>query len=275
MVNPDDEAAVAKKRIAAATTNLFVQNIFAVGLRYRWGMTLGATILILVAVISAVAGWLLVHVFLHFSALIAVPVTVALAMLGPRQLLKRQQARAERLFLDLFPSTIDMIVRMVRAGLTIVAAMRMVGNEAPPPINKVFTTLADRVEIGVPLNEALTQEGERIGVSDFRFFAVAVSLQYATGGNVAATLEILSDIVRKRRGARLKATSTTAEVRVSAMVLGSLPFVVVGGLLLVSPAYLEPLVADPRGNVIVGIAICLLLSGFGVMRVMMRRATRY
>lgn len=275
MVNPDDEAAVAKKRIAEATTNLFVQNIFAVGLRYRWGMTLGATILILVAVISAVAGWLLVHAFLHFSALIAVPVTVALGMLGPRQLLKRQQARAERLFLDLFPSTIDMIVRMVRAGLTIVAAMRMVGNEAPPPINKVFTALADRVEIGVPLNEALTQEGERIGVSDFRFFAVAVSLQYATGGNVAATLEILSDIVRKRRGARLKATSTTAEVRVSAMVLGSLPFVVVGGLLLVSPAYLEPLVADPRGNVIVGIAICLLLSGFGVMRVMMRRATRY
>jgi tight adherence protein B len=276
MVNPDDEAAAASiKRIAAATNNLFVQNIFAVGLRYRWGMTSGATVLLMIAVVSAVAAWLLIHSFLHFSALIAFPVTAVIAMLGPRQLLKRQQARAERLFLDLFPATIDMIVRMVRAGLTIVAAMRLVGNEAPPPINKVFTALADRVEIGVPLNEALRLEGERIGLSDFRFFAVAVSLQYATGGNVAATLEILSDIVRKRRGARLKATSTTAEVRVSAMLLGSLPFVVIGGLLLVSPAYLAPLVTDPRGNIIVGMAIILLLSGFGVMRVMMRRATRY
>ena len=276
MINPDKEALVASaKRNAAATTNRLAQNIFAVGLRYRWGMKSGATILFAIAVISAAAGWFLVHSFLHFSAVIAVPVTAAMAMLGPRQILKQQQARAENLFLDLFPATIDMIVRMVRAGLTIVAAIRMVGNEAPPPINKIFTTLADRVEIGVPLNEALNIEGDRVGVADFRFFAVAVSLQYATGGNVAATLEILSDIVRKRRGARLKAKSTTAEVRVSAILLGSLPFVVIGGLLLVSPAYLAPLVTDRRGNIIVGTAIILLLSGFGVMRQMMRHATRY
>lgn len=263
------------KRFAEATVKGFVQNMFAVGLPYRWGMEASATVLLATGAISAAAAWFLFHAFLHFSIVIAAAATAAGFMLGPRQILKRQQARAELLFMDLFPTTIDMIVRMVRAGLTIVGAIRLVGNEAPPPVNRVFTSLADRIEIGVPLDKALALAGEQIGLSDFRFFAVAVSLQHATGGNVAATLEILSDIVRKRRGARLKARSTTAEVRVSALILGALPFVVIGGLLLVSPAYLAPLVTDPRGNIIVGAAIVLLSLGFATMRQMMRRATRF
>ena len=54
------------------------------------------------------------------------------------------------------------------------------------------------------LEEALAMAGERIGVPDFRFFAVAVSLQRSTGGNLAATLDTLADIVRRRRAARAR-----------------------------------------------------------------------
>jgi Flp pilus assembly protein TadB len=45
---------------------------------------------------------------------------------------------------------------------------------------------------------------------------------------------------------------------------------VTGVLLLVNPAYLEPLISDRRGNVIVGLAIGSLLLGFLTMRRMMR-----
>ena len=127
------------KRFAEATVKGFVQNMFAVGLPYRWGMEASATVLLATAAISAAAAWFLFHAFLHFSIVIAAAATAAGFMLGPRQILKRQQARAELLFMDLFPTTIDMIVRMVRAGLTIVGAIRLVGNEAPPPVNRIFT----------------------------------------------------------------------------------------------------------------------------------------
>jgi tight adherence protein B len=275
-VSFDSVRAEKLRRLAAtAVFDEYVRNIFAVGLPFRWGMEAGGAMLLAIACVSAVAAWLLFQTSLHFSPWIAMGVTATAFMLGPRQILKRQQDHAERDFMDLFPDALDMIVRMVRAGLTIMAAIRAVGNESPPPVNKVFASLADQVEIGIMLDEALITAGKQVGLADFRFFAVAISLQYSTGGNIAATLEVLSDIIRKRRGARLKAKSTTGEVRVSAFVLGALPFVVIIGLLIVSPAYLAPLIYDPRGNAIVGSAIVLLLMGFATMRQMMRSATRF
>lgn len=250
------------------------RQLFAVGMPFRWGMRAGPTTVILSGLGGGGLAWLLLHALLHLPLWIAGPLTLLAFFFIPRQVLKIQQNEAEQAFLNLFPDAIDMVVRMVRAGLPVVAAIRTVGKEAPQPVGTVFSSLADQVDIGIMLEEALAQIGDRIGLADFRFFAVALSLQHATGGNIAATLQILAEIIRKRRATRLKAKSTTAEVRVSAMVLGSLPFVVIGGLLMTSPAYLAPLVTDPRGNIIVGAAIVSLSMGFLTMRQLMRRATQ-
>jgi tight adherence protein B len=59
----------------------------------------------------------------------------------------------------------------------------------------------------------------------------------------------------------------------SAYVLGAVPFLVIGGLLVVSPGYLQPLISDRRGNFIVGLAIVLLFIGFATIRQMMRSVT--
>jgi tight adherence protein B len=101
-----------------------------------------------------------------------------------------------------------------------------------------------------------------------------VALQQTTGGNLAVTLETLSEIIRKRRAVRLKAKAATAEIRASAMVLGAIPFFIVGVLLVVSPGYLQPLITDPRGNIIIGAAVLGLVLAFVTMRTMMRSAMR-
>jgi Flp pilus assembly protein TadB len=59
----------------------------------------------------------------------------------------------------------------------------------------------------------------------------------------------------------------------SAYVLGSMPFFVIGGLLLVTPDYLQPLIADSRGNVIIAMAVGSLAIGFGTIRRLMRSVT--
>jgi len=259
-------------QLAAGGT--WIRRGLTVGMPYRWGMRAGPITLILIALGGGGIAWFMLHMLFHVSLWIALPLTAAAVFFTPRQILKHQQEVAEQEFLNLFPDAIDMVVRMVRAGLPVMAAIRTIGDEAPAPVNEVFAGLADQVDIGILFNEALVQAGERIGLADFRFFAVAISLQHATGGNIAATLDILADIIRKRRAARLRAKATTGEVRVSAYILGALPFVVIGGLLIMSPGYLAPLISDPRGNAIVGAAIISLGMGFLTMRQMMRRATQ-
>lgn len=251
----------------------WLRGVYAIGLARTWGMTASAVTLLLTGAGGAIAAWLAFHAGLKMSFWIAMPLAVAGFFLAPRAWLKHQQNGADQLFMEVFPDTIDMIIRMLRAGLPITAAVRAVGDESPPPVNAVFANLADKMAIGISFEDALASAGQRIALADFRFFAVAISLQRATGGNLATTLDILSDIMRKRRAMRLKAKATTGEVRMSAYVLGAIPFLVIGGLLVMTPDYLAPLVADRRGKIIIAAAVVSLLAGFGTIRQMMRSVT--
>ena len=68
------------------------------------------------------------------------------------------------------------------------------------------------------------------------------------------TLEILSDIIRKRRATRLKAKAATGEIRITAYTLGGIPVLTIGALLVIQPGYLTPLWTDPRGHLIIAMA---------------------
>lgn len=250
-----------------------LRDFFSAGSSHSWGMTAGAISLLATAFLGAAVVWLFAAVWLQLSFLFAAPNAALVWYLAPRVVLLRQQKRAEAQFADLFPASVDTIARMLRAGLPITSAIRSVGNEAPPPINAVFLLISNQIEIGAPIEVALDLASQRIGLTDFRFFAVAVALQHATGGNLAGTLEILADIIRRRRGVRMKAKATTAEIRISAYVLGSLPIIIIGLLLLIQPDYLAPLFEDPRGHVILAMAAGGITLAALSMRQMMRSMT--
>lgn len=250
-----------------------MRRLFCIGVPYRWGMRTGGLALLGIAMVSGGIVWLLAYRIFGNSIWLASLLAALAFFLVPRQFLVREQRRAERQFMELFPNAIDMIIRMLRAGLPIVSAVRSVGAESPPPFSTVFAQVAGQVDIGVPFEKALDAVSGRIGLQDFRFFSVAVTLQYATGGNLAATLENLSDVIRRRRAVRLKGIAATAEVRVSAYVLGGMPIFGIAALLVLNPDYVAPLLYDPRGKYILGAAIGLLVIAIFTMRKLMRRVT--
>jgi tight adherence protein B len=249
-----------------------LRSLFTYRMTRTWGVTAKSSYLLTAGLIAAVGLGGVTAIVLHMPGYIAGLAAAGGFFLLPRLLIKRQQGRADGQFSELLPDAIDMVVRMVRAGLPVGPALRAVGDEAAPPLSTVFNSIANLADIGIPLAEALATTGETVGNPDFRFFGVAVALQQATGGNLAATLETLSEIIRKRRAVRLKARAATAEIRVSAIVLGAIPFFIIGVLLVVSPGYLQPLISDPRGNIIIGAAVLGLLLAFLTMRMMMRSA---
>jgi tight adherence protein B len=247
-----------------------LRRLFTFGIARTWSMTIGAPLLLAASAMAGAGAWLIGYFGLHLTALVASLPALTAALLAPRALLKREQRKVEEQFLELFPDAIDMLVRMLKAGIPLTAGIKAVAAEEQPPVNIVFNSLSDQLEIGVPLDQALASAGERIDLPDFRYFAVAVGLQQSTGGNLAGTLSILTDIMRKRRATRLKARSATSEVRTTAIILGAMPFFVIGGLLLTTPDYLAPLVFDPRGKLILAISIGLLLLGYLSMRYLVR-----
>ena len=239
------------------------------GVVRQWGIKVSRLTLSLSAVLAGAIAWMLLRDLIRAPAPFSLILALMAAVATPRVLVRVEQNSLKARFLDALPDAIDMIVRTLRAGVPITTAVRTVATDAAPPVNGVFASLADQTEIGVPLDEALAEAARWISLPDYRFFAVAVALQYATGGNLVATLESLSAMVRRRRVMRLKAKAVSAEVRSSAYILSALPFLVVAALVVTAPDYLKPLVSDRRGTWILGIAVGNLLAGLFVMRRMM------
>lgn len=247
---------------------------FTLGMQRRWGVHTAAPALLLLGLIAAIAMWLTSSFILGLPGDIGLVLVFGAFWLAPNILARFEQGKADRRFIDLFPDSIDMIVRMLRAGLPVSRAIRTVAEKEPAPIDEIFGAIADQIDIGISLEDALATSSLKVALPDFRFFASAVALQHMTGGNLVSTLEILADIVRKRRAVRMKARSATSEVRTSAYVLAGLPMVVFIALEVMNPTYLAVLISEPRGHVILMLVGCLLLMAYLSMRYLMRRVTR-
>ncbi len=251
----------------------YIERILLVKADHPWETAATPGALILGAIMSGGFVWLVCfHVF-GIAIVLAAPASAAASFLMPRTMLMLERARIERAFTDLFPDAIDTAMRILRAGLPVTSAMRSIARESPPPINSVFATLSNQIEIGIPFEEALRLSSRQIGLADYRFFTVAVALEQSAGGNLVSTLEVISNVMRKRRAVRLRAKAITSEIRYSAYILGSLPFMIIAALLVVSPDYLTPLFTDPRGHMILAAAAGCMITCLLVMRQMMRSVT--
>ena len=171
-------------------------------------------------------------------------------------------------FVAQFPDALDTIVRSVRSGFPVNAAVNMVHESMDAPIAEEFKLVSDEVHHGSTLVDALGRLSERMQLADVKFFAVVLTLQQEVGGNLAEPLENLSDLIRKRRMMKLKIHALASEGRSTGWVLGLLPVFVAGGIQFMSPDFLAPLWYTSSGHWVVGSAITSIAIGVGIVRKM-------
>ena len=179
--------------------------------------------------------------------------------------------RSDALYRQL-PDALGMVVRAVRAGIPVVEALRTVGKEVPDPTGIEFRRMSDQLSIGIPMEEALRRLARRSDLPEYRFFAVALTLQNTAGGNLTETLENLADVVRKRVATRQRGHALASQARASAYVLSAVPVFAAAALLVINPRYVLVLVQDPRGNLVLGGALASLAIGLGTMKAIIRRS---
>jgi tight adherence protein B len=238
------------------------------------GNRIGILRLIVAGLISVIIVVPFIRYILVLNPSVVVLSAVVAAAGGPWALLRMAQSRYQNKILDIFPDALDLIGRGVRAGLPVTEALVVAGNEVADPVGLELRQTLDQVQIGVQIVDALTQTADRIRVADFRFMVVALSLQSRTGGSLAETLANLSAVIRARKALRLKARALSAEAKASAAVLAALPFLVGGAMYVMNRDLVLPLVADPRGRFMVGVAFVSLITGLSTMAIMVKRAVR-
>lgn len=195
---------------------------------------------------------------------------LAVGLLLPHMAIGYLGARRLKAFTASFPEAIDLIVRGLRSGLPISESIVTVSKEIADPIGAEFRIIDQSIRLGRSIEEAMWDTAQRIDTPEFKFFVISISVQRETGGNLAETLDNLSDILRRRRQMKLKVKAMSSEARASAYIIGSLPFVMFGILLVVNFDYVMDLFRDPRGLVLVAIGLFSMLLGVVVMAKMVR-----
>jgi tight adherence protein B len=193
------------------------------------------------------------------ALLAAVAASVGLPHLVVNYLINRRVMQ----FMAQFPEAIELIVRGIKSGLPVTEEIGVVGREMADPVGTEFARISDALRFGQTLEDAMWDTARRLGIPEFNFFVISLSVQRETGGNLAETLENLADILRRRRQMKLKIKAVSSEARASAYIIGSLPFIMAGILCLTAPVYVAVLLDDPRGNLMAGGA--LALQGIGVL----------
>ena len=162
------------------------------------------------------------------------------------------------------------MVRGLRSGLPVTECIKAVGREVPDPVGGEFRRITDEIKFGSKVNEAMWSAAHRLDMAEFKFFVVSLSVQQETGGNLAETLANLSEILRRRKQMRLKIKAMSSEAKASAMILGSLPFVMFCIIYLMNPGYESVLFTDPRGKIMLAVGLGAMGSGILVMSRMVR-----
>lgn len=183
-------------------------------------------------------------------------------------IIKNKIKKRIRKFIDQFPDALDIIIRSVKSGFPINAAVNMVAESMPAPAGEEFKQVSNEILHGSTLVDAMTRLGERMQTPDVRFFVVVLTLQQEVGGNLAEVLGNLSMLIRKRKMMAKKIRAITSEGRFTGWILGSLPVFVAAIIFSMDPRYMEPLITTHSGYVVLGITIALIATGVWIIRQM-------
>ncbi|HZP99681.1 MAG TPA: type II secretion system F family protein [Reyranella sp.] len=213
----------------------------------------------------AMAMAFVLYLVLDLTPVVALGGSLAVGLGLPNVVIGWKAKKRGRQFNLLFPEAVDLIVRALRAGLPVQEAIGTVSRDIKDPVGSIFRRAQQEVQLGVPLEQALWRVARTVQTDEFNFLIVAMSIQRDTGGNLAETLANLSALLRSRQQLRLKIRAFTSEARTTMMIMAGLPFLVGGGLFLVSPGYISPLVTTSTGQMVAAAAGASMGLGIFIM----------
>ena len=232
------------------------------------------------------AGWKVgVKQFYLYSFLFAALVTAGLVLWGkspfvviaggftaflglPRLFLKRAIQRRQKLFLADLADMLESVTRLIKAGMPVSEAVRMISREFTGPVGEEMEIVYEQQRVGVSLADAMAACAERMPLTEMYMLATAVNIQAQTGSSLSEVLENLARMVRGRFKLKRKIQTLSSEAKSSAMIIGALPIFVASAMYLINPDYVGILFTTGTGKVFLFGAITWMGVGILVMRAM-------
>ncbi|OGN75931.1 MAG: hypothetical protein A2X25_01970 [Chloroflexi bacterium GWB2_49_20] len=186
----------------------------------------------------------------------------------PRMYIRRQQSKRLIRFNEQLADMLNLMVNGLRAGYSTMQAMEAISKELPPPICDEFRRVVQEMQIGIPMERALTNLLRRIPSEDLDFVITAINVQREVGGNLAEILDVITYTIRERVRIKGEIRVLTAQVMVSGKILAFMPVALIGVLWFINKEYIMEFFNPERGicgYIALGAAGLLIIVGYFIM----------
>ena len=229
------------------------------------GIQLDSTVFLMICVGSG-AATLMITFVLGLKPIVILGTTIVAGAGLPKFVLGFMAGRRQKQFTKNFAEAIDVITRGIRSGLPVGECLNIIAREFEGPVGEEFHFIVEGQRLGLTLDDILSRTLKRVPTPEFKFFAIVLQIQRQTGGNLAETLDNLSEVLRDRKKIVDKVQALSSEAKSSAAIIAALPFLVLGLLSVVNPDYVGLLFTDGIHLVYTGIG--MMAAGVAVMNQM-------
>jgi tight adherence protein B len=154
----------------------------------------------------------------------------------------------------------------IKAGQSLTQSMERVVENIRGPLSQEFSLVLNKVRLGMSVEDALNEFGERIPRQDVQMFVTAVNILKETGGNLSETFQTIVTTVRERQKVEKKIEALTAQGTMQAVIITLVPLLLLGIFLVLDPNYVMPLFTKPLGWVCLALMLTLQAIGLVVMK---------
>jgi tight adherence protein B len=161
---------------------------------------------------------------------------------------------------------LQLMAGSLRAGYSLMQGVEAVAQEVQDPMGHELRRVLAEARLGRVLEDALEDMADRLGSRDFAWAVMAIRIQREVGGNLAELLSTVAETMIARERLRREVRALTAEGRISAIILGLLPVGLGAVMYSINRAYMNVLLHDGFGQVLLIGSGLLAAVGFYWMK---------
>mgnify|MGYP001614172256 CR=1 FL=1 len=197
---------------------------------------------------------------------VAAGTAVLIGALAPKIHVARRRSQRVKGCEDQLVDMLSLTSNSLRSGWSFVQALENVTKELPAPISDEIRQVLEEVSLGATAEDALMDLQKRIPSYDLELIVTAVLIQRRAGGNLAEMMDTIGHTIRERLKLLGEVRIITAEARMSMWLLALLPVCLFLIMSMLNPAYINPMIEDARGQLILVGAVVMELAGVFMLR---------
>lgn len=232
-------------------------------LLFSSGLKITLTTFLLLSVAIAAVVYAITSMFnLH------TPVCIGLALIAvtfPTCFAAFQAHKRRKQFIEQLPNAIDLMISVLKSGHSIPQSIKTVSQEVPAPCGTEFAEILQRMNLGQSLHEAMIYSIQRYSSFELDLIRRATQIQVEVGGSLAELLDKTNQTLRQRLKLQRHISVITGPSKLSAVIVGLMPFVISFFFLVINPEYMNLLFETNIGRGLVLLALGLQIMGVYIM----------